>query len=96
GDRRVVAELVRKGIDPEAARAAVRASRDAAGERDERERAVAALAQMLRVDPARSDATLARALERRGFPTFVIYDVLRARARRSGLLAFEDDLSSEM
>jgi len=85
GDRRLVAELVRKGVDPEAARTAVSQAARGDGERSERDRAEAALARMLRVEAGRSDASLARALERLGFPTPLIYEVLRERA--AGLLA---------
>lgn len=84
GNRRIAAELVRKGIDPEAARAAA-----CAGQRPERERAKSAVERMIRVDPKRSYASLARALERLGFPTPLIYDVLRDHAAAFGPLAEE-------
>ncbi|TAM61601.1 regulatory protein RecX [bacterium] len=82
GDRRIVAELVRKGVDPDAARAAV-----SSGQRPERERAQAALERMLRVEPGRGYASLARALERLGFHTPLIYEVLRRHAAQFGPLA---------
>lgn len=84
GNRRIVAELVRKGVDPEAARAAA-----SAGERSERDRAESAVERMLRVEPSRSYASLARALERLGFPTPLIYDVLRSHAAAFGPLSEE-------
>lgn len=82
GNRRIMAELVRKGIDPEAARDAVNGDG-----RSERRRAEDAMEKMLRLDPDRSYASVARAMERLGFPTPLIYDPLRRHAARFGPLA---------
>ena len=75
GDARLVAELVRKGIDREAARESV-----AASEASEAERAAAAYERMRRVAPGLSYQSVARKLERLGFPASLIYRLLRERA----------------
>ena len=75
GDSRLVGELVKRGISRDAARGTV-----AAAEISEHDRAVAAYAKMVRIQPAVSYASAARKLERLGFPASLIYRVLRARA----------------
>jgi SOS response regulatory protein OraA/RecX len=76
GDARLVAELVRRGIDREAAAAAVEGA-----PRDEDERLVAAIDKLFRSRPALSYPSAARSLERLGFPTPAIYRLLRERIR---------------
>ena len=75
GDARLVAELVKRGIDRDAARTRV-------GEAPEPEsaRAEAAYEKIRRVAPGASYPTVARKLERLGFPASLIYRVLRERA----------------
>jgi regulatory protein len=75
GDARLVGELVKRGIDRDAAR-----ERVAASGAPEAERAVAAYERMRRVQPALSYQSAARKLERLGFPASLIYRVLRERA----------------
>ena len=82
GNVRLVGELVRKGIDRDAARTAV-----ARLERDEEQRVQAALAAVFRKKSEVSYASAARALERLGFPTSLIYRVLREHAAKFGPLA---------
>jgi regulatory protein len=75
GDARLVAELVKRGIDRDAAR-----ERVAASAADEAERAAAAYDRLRRTHPALSYQSAARRLERLGFPASLIYRVLRERA----------------
>lgn len=82
GNVRLVGELVRKGIDRDAARTAV-----ARLERDEEQRVQAALAAVFRKKSEVSYASAARALERLGFPTSLIYRLLREHAAKFGPLA---------
>ena len=76
GDRRLAAELVKRGIDREAAAAVV-----AEAPLDERERIGVAYDKIVRTQPGLSYPSVARRLERLGFPTGMIYGVLRERAR---------------
>src|SRR5947209_6949623 len=75
GDARLVAELVKRGIDRDAAR-----ERVAAAETPESERIGAAYDRIRRTNPALSYQSAARKLERLGFPASSIYRVLRERA----------------
>jgi regulatory protein len=84
GNGRLVGELVAKGIDGEAATAAV-----AALEEDEGSRCAAAFGRMLTKLPAIGYPSAARRLERLGFPAATIYRVLRDHAARFGPLASE-------
>jgi len=82
GDARLVGELVRKGIDGDAALGAV-ASLDS----DEGSRCAAAFERIVAKMPALGYASAARRLERLGFPAATIYRVLRGHARQHGPLA---------
>lgn len=75
GDARLVAELVKRGIDRDAAR-----ERVAAAETSQDERAAAAYERIRRTQPGVSYQSAARKLERLGFPASLIYRVLRERA----------------
>ena len=75
GDARLVAELVKRGIDRDAAR-----ERVATAETQEPERIGAAYDRIRRTNPAMSYQSAARKLERLGFPASLIYRVLRERA----------------
>ena len=74
GDSRLVAELVQRGIDREAARERVAAATPQA------ERIAAAYAKIRRTSPGVSYQSAARKLERLGFPASMIYRVLREAA----------------
>ena len=82
GNGRLVGELVRKGIDGDAAAEAV-----ASLEVDEGSRCSAALQRLLTKNPALSYPSAARRLERLGFPAATIYRVLRDHAACLGPLA---------
>lgn len=82
GNERLVGELVRKGIDGEAAAVAV-----ASLEADEGSRCAAAFDRLLNKNPAIEYPSAARRLERLGFPAATIYRVLRDHAARFGPLA---------
>lgn len=75
GDARLVAELVKRGIDRDAAR-----ERVASSGAPEPERIGAAYDRIRRTNPALSYQGTARKLERLGFPASLIYRVLRERA----------------
>jgi len=79
GNARLVAELVKRGIDRDAAKRTV-----ASAGRNEDERLGAALAKLYRTRAGLGYASAARALERLGFPAAAIYRHLRARASESG------------
>lgn len=82
GDARLVGELVRKGIERDAAAQAVREL-----EGSEADRCSAALASLQRRQPAASYPALARKLERLGFAALTIYATLRVHAAAFGPLA---------
>jgi regulatory protein len=82
GDARLVGELIRRGIDREAA---VRAVGDL--ECSEYERCNAAFRSVSVKGPAVAYAAAARRLERLGFPAPTIYRVLRDHAATFGPLA---------
>jgi SOS response regulatory protein OraA/RecX len=82
GDARLVAELVRRGVDREAAAHSV--SRAEGGEESRLERAVE---RLFRVKPTLGYPGAARALERLGFPASSIYRRLRLHASQFGPLS---------
>ena len=75
GDARLVADLIKRGIEREAAQTAVR---DAPA--GQRERIEIAYAKLARTKPGLSYQSAARALERLGFPSPLIYRILREQA----------------
>jgi SOS response regulatory protein OraA/RecX len=75
GDARLVAELVKRGIDRDVAQHAV-----STAPRGQSERIAAAYAKLRRAKPDLSYQCAARGLERLGFPTSLIYRVLREHA----------------
>lgn len=75
GDARLVADLVKRGIDRDAAKLGV-----ATAERIEDERLEIAIDKLFRTRSNLSFPNAARALERLGFPASAIYRRLRERA----------------
>jgi SOS response regulatory protein OraA/RecX len=75
GDARLCADLVKRGIDRDAALAIV-----ADADIDEDARIEAAYQKIRRIAPQLSYPSVARKLERLGFPSQLIYRVLRQRA----------------
>ena len=75
GDARLVAELVKRGIDRDAARESV-----ASADVPESSRIGAAFDRIRRATPGLSYQCVARKLERLGFPASLIYRLLRERA----------------
>ena len=87
GNERLVGELVRKGIDGEAAAEAV-----ASLEEDEGSRCAAAFERLLEKNPVIAYPSAARRLERLGFPAATIYRILRGHASNFGPLANLDTI----
>ncbi|MBD5604837.1 MAG: regulatory protein RecX [Candidatus Eremiobacteraeota bacterium] len=86
GNARLVAELVRRGIDRDAAKASV-----ATAERDQEERLTSAIDKLFRTRANVSYPSAARALERLGFPASAIYRQLRERVRAGGWAGDENE-----
>ncbi len=82
GNEQLVGELIRKGVDGEAAAEAVRSL-----EADEASRCAAAFERLLIRYPTIAYPSAARRLERLGFPAATIYRLLRGHAARFGPLA---------
>ena len=76
GDARLRADLVRRGIDRDAAASVV-----ADAVLDEEARIGQAYEKIRRAQPGLAYPSIARKLERLGFPSHLIYRVLRERAR---------------
>ncbi len=85
GNERLVVELIRKGIDGEAAAEAVSSL-----EEHEGSRCSAAFDRLLTKNPGIAYPSAARRLERLGFPAATIYRVLRDHAARFGPLSSFD------
>lgn len=82
GNSRLVGELVRRGVDRDAAHSAVQQ-----GSVEEDERLDEALAKLFRTKPEISYPSAARAMERLGFPASLIYRKLREHAAQFGPFA---------
>lgn len=85
GDRRLVADLVKRGIDRELALAAL-----AECELTEEQRLAQAYSKLSRMRPDVSMPSAARALERKGFAASTIYRFLRTQT--ADVFSFEDSL----
>lgn len=86
GDRRLVAELVKRGIDRGAAMRTVEGA-----PLDQPARIEAAYDKLMRTKPNLSYQSAARTLERLGFPTSLIYRVLREHAQAAFTGVLESD-----
>ena len=76
GNARLIADLVKRGIDRDSASVSV-----ANASHDEEARIATAYTKLVRTKPALSYPSAARALERLGFPTSLIYRTLRVDAQ---------------
>jgi regulatory protein len=91
GDARLVAELVKRGIDREAAARAVHAA-----PHNQTERIALAYEKIRRTKRELSYQSSAHALERLGFPTSLIYRVLREHAAAAFGSALEADAAGSV
>jgi SOS response regulatory protein OraA/RecX len=89
GDARLCADLVKRGIDREAALNVV-----AEAELDQDARIEAACQKILRTQPELAYPSIARKLERLGFPSSLIYRVLRQHAA-AGMESWSDRPTAE-
>jgi regulatory protein len=88
GNARLVAELVKRGIERDAAKASV-----SSAERSESDRLTAATEKLFRSRTTLSYPSAARALERLGFPASSIYRHLRAHLQESVVDTMESEPS---
>ncbi len=86
GNVKLVGELIKRGIDREAAAAAVHQSCVSQDERCDH-----ALEIVLRKNASANYPSAARALERLGFPSSLIYQKLREHARKHGPFQIQND-----
>jgi regulatory protein len=90
GNRRLVADLVKRGIDRELACSMIEQS-----SQTEEERLAAAYEKLVRTKSSISMPTAARTLERKGFGAALIYQFLRSEMARKICVQDDTDVSFE-